>query len=97
MIYTISWSPEARITYYRLLDYLDERWTFREIENLIDRTDEALSHISRNPLLYPYSQESNAHRCVLVKQVSLFYRIKSNNVELLTFWDNRQDPARLVL
>ncbi len=27
----------------------------------------------------------------------LFYRIKANNVELLVFWDTRQDPAKLVL
>jgi hypothetical protein len=48
-------------------------------------------------LLFPYSKEGGIHKCVLVKQVSLFYRIKANNVELLVFWDTRQDPAKLVL
>ncbi|MBS1503203.1 MAG: type II toxin-antitoxin system RelE/ParE family toxin [Bacteroidetes bacterium] len=97
MPYTIVWSPKARITYYKILDYLDEQWTFREIENFIDRTEQALTHISRNPLLYQYSQDSNAYRCVLVKQVSLFYRIRSNEVQLLIFWNNRQDPVKLFL
>ena len=97
MAYTIIWSPKARLTYYQILEYLDEHWTFREIENFIDRTEEALSHISQNPLLYQYSDESNTYRCVLVKQVSLFYRLKSDQVELLRFWDNRQDPAGLIL
>ena len=97
MSYTIIWSPKARLTYYQILDYLDEKWTFREIENFVDRTEEALTHISQNPLLYQHSKESDAYRCVLVKQVSLFYRIKSDRVELLIFWDNRQDPAKLLL
>jgi hypothetical protein len=39
----------------------------------------------------------NIHRCVVVKQVSLFYRIKSSHIELLLFWDNRQNPSKLKL
>ncbi|MFI5162982.1 MAG: type II toxin-antitoxin system RelE/ParE family toxin [Sphingobacteriales bacterium] len=97
MAYTIIWSPKARLTYYQILDYLDEKWTLREIENFIDRTEEALTHISQNPLLYQYSAQSKVYRCVIVKQVSLFYKIKSDRVELLRFWDNRQDPSKLIL
>jgi hypothetical protein len=59
------------------------------------RTDEVIRHISNNPLLYPYSKESNTHKCVVVKQVSLFYRVRPHAIELLTFWDNRPDPAKL--
>ena len=33
----------------------------------------------------------------MVKQVTLFYRIKGKNVELLVFWDTRQDPEKIVL
>jgi plasmid stabilization system protein ParE len=97
MPYPVIWSPRARITYYQILDYLDKKWTFREIENFIDRTEEALSHISQDPLLYQYSKENNTFRCVLVKQVSLFYRLRSGQIELLIFWDNRQDPMELLL
>jgi len=97
MRYAVIWSPEARITYYQVLEYLNNDWTFREIENFIDRTEQALTHISRNPLLYQYSQQNNTYKCVVVKQVSLFYRIESESVELLIFWDNRQDPTRLIL
>lgn len=69
MSYTIIWSPRARTTYYQILDYLDENWTFREIEQFIDRTEQALSHISRNPALYQHSAGKDIYKCVLVKQV----------------------------
>jgi plasmid stabilization system protein ParE len=97
MSYTIIWSPTARLTYYQILDYLNEEWTLREIENFIDRTEQALTHISQNPLLYPYSTDSDCFKCVLVKQVSLFYRLKSERIELLIFWGNKQNPAKLIL
>ncbi|MDB4904016.1 MAG: plasmid stabilization protein [Mucilaginibacter sp.] len=95
--YSVIWSPTSRLTYYHILEYLIENWTFRELEAFIDRTEEVINHICNNPMLYPYSNESDSYRCVLVKQVSLFYRIKVNTVELLVFWDNRQDPAKLIL
>ncbi len=97
MSYTVIWSPIARLTYYQILEYLDEKWTIKELEAFINRTEEAINHICDNPLLYSYSEESDTHRCVVVKQVSLFYRMKTETIELLVFWDNRQDPAKLLL
>lgn len=93
--YSVIWSPTARLTYYKILEYLDENWTMRELQSFIDRTEEVINHICDNPLLYPYSNESNIHKCVVVKQISLFYRVKENAIELLVFWDNRQDPAKI--
>lgn len=95
--YSVIWSPTARLTYYKILEYLVENWTFKELEAFIDRTEEVINHICDNPSLYPHSAESNAHKCVVVKQVSLFYRVKVDVIELLVFWDNRQDPAKLLL
>jgi plasmid stabilization system protein ParE len=97
MPYTIIWSPAARLTYYQILDYLNEEWTFREIENFIDRTEQVLTHISQNPSLYQYSEGTDTYSCVLVRQVNLFYRLKSERIELLIFWDNRQNPSKLHL
>lgn len=94
MVYSIIWSPTARLSYYSILEYLGENWSFREIEAFIDRTEAVINHICDNPLLYPYSKEGDIHRCVVVKQISLFYRIKEKNIELLVFWDNRQDPKK---
>ena len=54
--YTVIWSPTARLTYYQILEYLVEKWTFKELEAFIDRTEEVINHICSNPLLYPYSR-----------------------------------------
>lgn len=97
MDYSVTWSPTARVSYNYILEYLDEKWTVKEIEAFINRTEEVINYICDNPLLYPYSKESDTHRCVLVRQVSLLYRVKTNYIELLVFWDNRQDPAKLLL
>lgn len=97
MAWSVTWSPTARQSYYQILEYLKDRWTQKELETFINRTEEAIGHICENPLLYPYSKKSDTHKCVLVKQVSLFYRKRTSVIELLVFWDNRQDPAKLLL
>ena len=73
--YSIIWSPRAKITFANTLEYLNENWTIKEITAFIQRTEIVLQHIGKNPLLYPYSKAADAHKSVIVKQVSLFYRI----------------------
>jgi len=60
--YSVTWSPTARLTYYRILEYLAENWTIKEIESFIDRTEEVINHICNNHLLYPYSIESDTYK-----------------------------------
>jgi plasmid stabilization system protein ParE len=97
MFYTIIWSPNASNTYYKILEYLEQNWTMKEIKTFIERTEQVIDHIAQNPLHYPYSKESDTYKSVFISQVSLFYRLKNNEIELLIFWDNRQDPAKLLL
>ncbi|TKB98734.1 type II toxin-antitoxin system RelE/ParE family toxin [Pedobacter cryophilus] len=91
----IIWSPTARLTYFNILEYLNEKWTIKELKFFINRTETVIQNISIHPKLYSYSKESDIYKCVLVKQVSLFYIIKDEYVELLIFWDNRQDLTKL--
>lgn len=96
MAYEIRWSPDARRDYFAILEYLSSRWTEKEVVNFIDRTEQIMQLISDNPLLFVSSaKKPDIHRCVIVSQVSLFYKVKNNQVELLRFWDNRMDPDKL--
>lgn len=97
MRYAVKWSPEAERTYKIILEYLLERWTERELDNFIDRTDTVINFIIQNPKQYIYSKKMRVYRAVLTKQVSLYYRLEQQTIELLLFWDNRKDPASLKL
>lgn len=96
-LFSVYWSPAVQISYFHILEYLDEKWTEKELKSFIVRTEEVIELICDNPLIYPFSKKGEAHKCVVVKQVSLIYRIKGNKIELLIFWDNRRDPQRLNL
>lgn len=94
----ISWTPTARATYFNVLDYLFEAWTIREIENFVDETERVLNQIQDNPYMFKVSKTSkNVRKGFLTEHNSLYYRIKprKKEIELLTFWNNRQNPLKI--
>jgi len=95
--YSIKWLPEAETTYASVIEYLEENWTSKEIRSFIDQTDEVINFIAQNPEQYIYSPKKDAFRAVVIRQVSLYYRIKAKEIELLIFWDTRQDPKKLKI
>lgn len=91
----IIWSPEAQKSYSEILDYLNEQWGQTAVSRFIDRTESIIGFIRKYPKQYIFSETKNAYRAVVVKQVSLFYRVQPDQIELLTFWDNRKNPDNL--
>jgi len=83
--YSIRWLPEAELTYAAVLEYLKEHWTSKEVMAFIDRTEEVIEYIRKRPKQYTYSKKKDVYRAVVTKQTSLFYRIKSSEIELLVF------------
>ena len=95
----ISWTPTARKTYFKVLDYLEEAWTKKEIKNFVDKVEDVLKLIVDDPHMFEASRKcKNVRKGFITKHNSLYYRIKprKKELELITFWDNRQDPKKLA-
>jgi plasmid stabilization system protein ParE len=94
----ISWTPTARKTYFAILDYLEKSWGEKDIRNFISEVNTLLNQIANNPEMFPSSKKmKNVRKGLISKHNSLYYRINPSKkeLELLTFWDNRQDPRKL--
>ena len=95
----ISWTPTARKTYFKVLDHLAEEWTKREVGIFINEVESLLEQIKSNPEMYQASRKKrNVRKALITEQTTLYYRIKprKKELELITFWDNRQDPRKLA-
>ena len=60
----------------------------------MDRTDFALDQISTFPESGISTKKETVRKVVITKQTSLFYEIFNGVIELLHFWDNRQNPEK---
>lgn len=91
----IIWTRKAINTFGKRIAYLEEHWTEKEIFNFTRRVNDYLDSLKTQPLMFRKSTKlKHTHIGVIIKQVSLVYRIKpkSQTIELIPFIDNRQNP-----
>ena len=94
----IRWTPTARMTYFKVLDFIYKQWTTNEVENFIYKSEHTISQITEHPYLFKASEKKkNVRKGFITEHNSLYYRVKprKKEIELITFWDNRQDPSKL--
>jgi len=95
----VIWTPEACETFISNVDYLLIEWGDQVTTDLLDRVDHVVENINSNPEIYPLiNKNDQIHRCEVVKQITLCHRVVSTKqIDLLTFWNNFQNPEYLKL
>jgi plasmid stabilization system protein ParE len=93
----VVWTDEALADYYQNIDYLLKEWTDQVALNFIEDVDAVISLIVSHPELFPLTDYHGIRKAVVRKQITLFYKISDNYIQLIRFWNNYQDPSRLTL
>ena len=94
----IIWSPKAARSYDDIISYLISEFTEKEIQKFVRKSNRILELITLDPGMFRISEKGkHKHIVVLTKQTTLYYRFKPNKkeIELLLFWDTRQNPNRV--
>ena len=96
--YKILWTDNALKELENTIEYLEENWTDRELRNLALKLEETLAYISQNPNLFqPSDVKKEIRRVVILTHNTLYYRVNNNQVEILSFFSNRQSPKKRKL
>jgi len=91
----IVWAPTAEEDYAAILDYIETAFGTDAALHFLDKTEEIVAHIGVFPEMYPTSMiRPGIRKAVISPQTALLYRILETQIQLLHFWDNRQDPER---
>lgn len=79
-----------------LFDYLIEEWSVEVKRKFVERLDSSIEIIKSRPEIFPESKKGNGLRkCVITKQTTLYYRFNSQQINVVTIFDTRQDPQKL--
>lgn len=94
MAFKIVWSKEAEDTFENIISYLEVKWTEKEIRKFVSETEKVVSIMRKNPFLFRGSDKAKIFEALIGKQNLLIYQINETEkrVELLLFWDARQNP-----
>lgn len=89
----VKFTPEAEETFDLLMLQLKNKWGEGFVVDLENKILNSLSLISKNPFIHSIViGQSEIRKCVLHKNCSMLYRVANDAIEIICFWDNRQEP-----
>ncbi len=90
----ISKTAEKKLS--SLFEYLLENWSAKVKSNFIKKLDHNIDIIKLEPETFPESQKDpGLRKCVITKQTTLYYRFDSEQINIVTIFDTRQNPNKL--
>lgn len=92
MAHQIVWTNQVLDTYKSVILYLEENWSEKEVRVFEKAVEKKLTLIKTFPLMYRQSKKKSIHEVLVTRQNLMFYRVRQNYMEVLLFWDRRQNP-----
>jgi plasmid stabilization system protein ParE len=94
--FTLTFSRQAKETYAAIQSQLRDRWGQTVLEKFERKTVKTLDLILQSPLMFKsVADHPTIRKGSIHKNCSVFYEVKATEIEVLFFWDNRQDPIFL--
>ena len=93
----IIWTDLAIDDFSENIYYLEKEWTEKEVIRFNKKIEETLEKLSRENILFKPTEYKNVFQIVIIKQITLFYEVKGDDIFLLRFWNNYQNPDKLRL
>ena len=91
----VIWSSEAVQNLEKIIAYLEEKWTEKEIKKFIKKLEKQISVIKNHPVSFPKSYHFEARKSVLSKHITIYYKVFEDAIYILAIFDNRQDREKL--
>ena len=92
----VHWNKLAKLEYFENIDYLLQNWHEKEAQDFIDEVFEIEYILIQGNADFQDTDRVDIKRCVLRRQIILFYKIiDKNNIEFLRFWNAFQNINKL--
>jgi plasmid stabilization system protein ParE len=85
MAKVVFWTLEAEETFEAIIEYLEYKWTEKEIEQFVRLTDRVMELISMHPRMYRKTNRKNIHEALVTPHDLIIYKIYPNRIDLLLF------------
>jgi plasmid stabilization system protein ParE len=78
--------------------YLETEWSVRVRDKYLELLQKKIEMIGKMPYMYQASlKRKSIRRCVVNSQSVLYYRVKREEIEIITIQSTRRNPKKLKL
>ncbi|WP_374163848.1 type II toxin-antitoxin system RelE/ParE family toxin [Arcticibacter sp. MXS-1] len=89
----VYYTPRAKETLISVYTFLNQKFGNRAADKFVTKAENTIALLAAQPYMFKASTIAPEIRIALItRQCSLFYKVTESSVQLLFFWDNRQDP-----
>ena len=89
----VFYTPHSKETLESVYNFINEKFGKNSADQFARKAEHTIKLIAEYPFMFKASSFGDNIRIGLIsKQTSLFYLVTDTNVNLLFFWDNRQEP-----
>ena len=93
---SIIWSERAISEFKKILEFYNERngntnYSFK----ILNRTEKLLDTLKHNEFIGRLTKNKKT-RVIVINVYLLFYEVEKEQIEILSFWDNRQNPKKRI-
>jgi plasmid stabilization system protein ParE len=93
----VNWTSSAKKDFAKMIDWLNEKWTQKEVNTLVVKTEKMIATLQRYPeSCRPSQKRKNVRIGILDKHTQLVYHYNSSKQEItiLQFWAMKQNPTK---
>jgi len=98
MALRVSWDNEAENNLEAITEFILNNWNEKILVSLFKELNESIEQIQKFPESFAESNiKKEIRKCVVNKQISMYYSITKSEIEIRALIDNRQDNNKLKL
>ncbi|MBE0638529.1 MAG: type II toxin-antitoxin system RelE/ParE family toxin [Bacteroidales bacterium] len=95
MALALQWNTSAIASFYKTVVYLENEWGINAAIRFVRKVNHILFLLQSYPEIgRPENPKTDLFSVVITHQTTLFYRMKSDKIILLMFFDTRRSPTR---
>ena len=92
MIFEVLFTPESEETFDAISQHLLSEWGMKIVLEFQAEVSARVKILSKSPFIYQVIDEAlQIRKCPIHRNCSIIYRIMEKKVEVICFWDNRQE------
>ena len=93
MSLAIVYTPSAKATFKAIYTLILNKFGKKAANKFLIKPEKIIFIIKDQPLMFKSSGiAENIRIGFITKQCAMFYRVEATEIQLLFFWDNRQEP-----
>ncbi len=89
----VVYTPRSKESSISVYNFIRNKFSIRSADKFLLKAEKIIELIADYPLMYKATSiDEKVRIAVITKQTSLFYKVTDTSIQLLFFWDNRQEP-----